>query len=50
MATQWNIHIEKCLWVTTNQEKSINFLGGHLYSNPGRGAIARGKVLEVDNI
>ena len=50
VATQWNIHIEKCLWVTTNQEKSINFLGGHLYSNPGRGAIARGKVLEVDNI
>ncbi len=38
------------LWVTTNQEKNINFLGAKLYSNPGRGSIARGKVLEVDGI
>ena len=44
------IHWANRLWVTTNQEKSVQFLGGKLYSNPGRGSIARGKVLEVDNI
>jgi hypothetical protein len=36
------------LWVTSHQEKSVNFLGAKLCSNPGRGSIARGKVLEVD--
>ena len=44
------IHWTNRLWVTTNQEKSVQFLGGKLYANPGRGSIARGKVLEVDNI
>ena len=38
------------LWVTTNQEKNINFLGAKLCSNPGRGSIARGKVIEVDGV
>lgn len=36
------------LWVTSHQEKPVNFLGAKLCSNPGRGSIARGKVLEVD--
>ena len=27
---------------------NVNYLGAKLYSNPGRGSIARGKVLEVD--
>jgi len=44
----YNIHWYKRLWVTTNQEKQINFLGGTLYSNPGRGSGPRSKFLEVD--
>ena len=44
----YRIHWSNRLWVTTNLDKSVQFLGGKLYSNPGRGSIARGKVLEVD--
>jgi len=44
----FNIHLNERLWVTTHQEKSINFLGAKLYSNPGRGSGPRGKFIEVD--
>ena len=36
------------LWVTTNQSFSVNYLGGKLYANSGRGLVARGEVIEVD--
>jgi hypothetical protein len=46
----YKIHWVDRLWVTTNQEKSINYLGGTLYANPGRGSGPRGKFLEVDTL
>jgi hypothetical protein len=46
--TGYNIHLHDRLWVTTELEKNIHYVGAKLYSNPGRGSIARGKVLEVD--
>ena len=44
----YKIHMYNRLWVTTHQNTATNFLGAKLYSNPGRGSIARGKVIEVD--
>jgi hypothetical protein len=44
----YKIHWLNRLWVTTQQENQINYLGGTLYSNPGRGSGPRSKFLEVD--
>jgi len=44
----YNIHWVNRLWVTTQQEKKISYLGGTLYSNPGKGSGPRSKFLEVD--
>jgi hypothetical protein len=43
------IHLDKLVWVTAKSEvANINFLGAKLYSNIGRGTIARTKSLIVD--
>jgi hypothetical protein len=44
----YKIHWFNRLWVTTQLEKQVNYLGGTLYSNPGRGSGPRSKVIEVD--
>lgn len=44
----YNIHWDNRPWITTNQEKSMNFLGSKLCSNAGRGSGPRSKFLEVD--
>jgi hypothetical protein len=46
----YNIHWYKRLWVTTHLDKEVNYLGGTLYSNPGRGSGPRSKFLEVDRL
>lgn len=43
------IHMKDKLWITAGTEtKNINFLGSKLYSNPGRGKVARSNVIRVD--
>ena len=44
----YNIHLANRLWATTQLDQNVNYVGAMLRSNPGRGSIARGKVLEVD--
>jgi hypothetical protein len=45
----YRIHLLDMLWVTSNNVvENINFLGAKLVSNPGRGSVARSKVVEVD--
>jgi hypothetical protein len=44
----YNIHLYDRLWATTQLAKDVYYVGAKLISNPGRGSIARGKVLEVD--
>lgn len=48
VVSSYNIHMANKLWVTTNQSFSVNYLGGKLYANSGRGLVARGEVIEVD--
>ena len=49
VVSPYQIHMKNKLWVTTGElTKSINFLGGKLYSNPGRGPIARSNIIQVD--
>jgi len=43
------IHLNNGLWVASNNPvENINFLGAKLYSNPGRGELARSKIITVD--
>ncbi len=43
------IHLYNGLWISSNTVcEGINFLGGDLYSNPGRGSVARSKIVEID--
>ena len=43
------IHLKNKYWISANQEyDGISFLGGKLYSNPGRGPLARQKVITID--
>lgn len=45
--TSFNIHLANKLWITTGQT-DINYVGAKLRSNPGRGLLARRKVLSID--
>lgn len=43
------IHLNKGLWVTGKTKvDNINYLGAKLYSNPGRGSLARSQIIEVN--
>lgn len=45
----YKFHLDKGLWVTAREPVgNINYLGARLYSNPGRGKIARSNVIQVD--
>jgi hypothetical protein len=46
----YNIHIDKsCLWLTASSEHNgVQFLGGKLYGNPGRGSKCRSKVITMN--
>jgi hypothetical protein len=42
------IHLHNGIWIGSNTEcNDVSFLGGRLYSNPGRGSQARHKVITV---
>jgi len=45
----YDIHIDKhCLWIGSDTEfNGVQFLGGRLYSNPGRGQIQRSKIITM---
>lgn len=48
-ASPYLIHLYNGLWVGSNTTcNGINFLGGKLYSNPGRGSTSRSKIIEID--
>lgn len=43
------IHLHQGIWISSNTEcNGLMFLGGKLYSNPGRGSNARDKVITVN--
>ena len=45
----YRIHLLNMLWVAADTPvDNVNFLGAKLVSNPGRGSIARSKIVEVD--
>lgn len=45
----YRIHLNNLVWITSNTEvDNINYLGAKLYSNPGRGKLARSKCITVD--
>jgi len=45
----YNIHLENLVWITSNTKvKNVNYLGAKLYSNPGRGKLARSEYITVD--
>lgn len=45
----YNIHLENLIWITSNTKvNNINYLGAKLYSNPGRGKLARSEYITVD--
>lgn len=42
-------HLNKGIWISSNQPcNGVQFLGGKLYSNPGRGPLARQKIITVN--
>lgn len=45
--SSYDISMENKLWATTGSPNKINFLGGDLYSNSGRGSV-RSNILRVD--
>jgi hypothetical protein len=47
----YKIHLPNMLWATAKTPVSnVNFLGANLSSNPGRGLLARSKIVEVDTV
>jgi len=45
----FKFHLDKGLWVTAmTSVNNINYLGAKLYSNPGRGKLARSVSIDVD--
>jgi hypothetical protein len=45
----YNIHLNQGLWIGADTEcNGVKFVGGRLYSNPGRGPLARQKVITID--
>lgn len=46
VTSSFNIHIKDKLWVTTGEPSRLNYLGGKLYSNSGRGKSIRSNVIE----
>jgi len=49
IVSPYNIHLLNGVWLGSNkQHNGINFLGGQLYSNPGRGLDARSRVIVVN--
>ena len=45
----YQIHLNNGLWVTSNTiVENVKFLGAKLVSNPGRGSIARSKIVHID--
>ena len=48
VVTPYLIHLNNGTWVTSNVPvNGVQFLGSKLYSNPGRGVEARGKIVSV---
>jgi hypothetical protein len=48
IAKPYLIHLNKGIWIGSNTKcDGVQFLGGRLYSNPGRGILARNKVIIV---
>lgn len=46
--TPYKIHLKDGIWVASNTESNgMLFLGASLYSNPGRGAVPRGKIVTI---
>lgn len=48
VVTPYRIHLNNMAWVTSDTPTYVNFLGGKLIANPGRGIDCRSKVYEVD--
>lgn len=45
----YRIHLNNLVWITSNTPvDNINYLGAKLYSNPGRGKLARSRCITVD--
>lgn len=45
----YRIHTDNMLWITAKEPVSnVNFLGGKLYSNPGRGKENRSKIIHIN--
>lgn len=47
-ASFFNIHIKNMYWLTTGESNRVNYLGGKLYCNSGRGAVKRSQVVQIN--